>query len=331
MTGCAWCLHTEYTHIVHLEKSRGWIGGLRRVFGRVPLLQPNVFLPQWQVEGIATFEESVVTGKGRVPAGDFRMILNRAAVQGRFAPLDRAGGGVIDWPSGNGPYVYGAYFHQYLAERYGSVSLERLAEATAGTLPFFGSRAFRTVFGRSLGALWSDFESDTDGRIRSSGIADAFDATRLTRHGFSVTAPAFSADGRIFYSVVNPHDFPALMELRPGTTVPRRVASRYLGERIRCRRRPSGVQPAGGGPAYRSAIRSLRRSDRRWCTRRLTRDAARDGCGCRARWPHHRLHRAADRPPDSCHFRHAATGAIAGAGAIRLRGLDRILVAAVVA
>ncbi len=222
----------EYTHIVHLEKSRGWIGGLRRVFGRVPLLQPNVFLPQWQVEGIATFEESVVTGKGRVPAGDFRMILNRAAVQGRFAPLDRAGGGVIDWPSGNGPYVYGAYFHQYLAERYGSVSLERLAEATAGTLPFFGSRAFRTVFGRSLGALWSDFESDTDSRIRSSGISDAFDATRLTRHGFSVTAPAFSADGRIFYSVVNPHDFPALMELRPGTAVPRRVASRYLGERI---------------------------------------------------------------------------------------------------
>ena len=156
----------EYTHIVHLEKSRGWIGGLRHVFGRVPVLQPNVFLPQWQVEGIATFEESVVTGEGRVPAGDFRMILDRAAAQGRFAPLDRAGGGVIDWPSGNAPYVYGAYFHQYLAERYGSASLARLAEATAGTLPFFGSRAFRTVFGRSLGALWNDFEADTDGRIR---------------------------------------------------------------------------------------------------------------------------------------------------------------------
>ena len=58
-----------------------------------PCLRPRAgaatrtsFLPQWQVEGIATFEESVVTGKGRVPAGDFRMILNRAAAQGRFAP-----------------------------------------------------------------------------------------------------------------------------------------------------------------------------------------------------------------------------------------------------
>ena len=51
-----------------------------------------------------------------------------------------------------------------------------------------------------------------------------------------------------------------MMELRPGTAVPRRVASRYLGERIGCRRRPSGVQPAGSRAAYRSAIRSLRRS-----------------------------------------------------------------------
>jgi hypothetical protein len=28
----------EYTHVVHLSRGRGWIGGLRRVFGRMPLL-----------------------------------------------------------------------------------------------------------------------------------------------------------------------------------------------------------------------------------------------------------------------------------------------------
>jgi hypothetical protein len=221
----------EYTHIVHLEKSRGWIGGLRHVFGRVPFLQPNVFLPQWQVEGLATFEESVSTGSGRVPAGDFRMILDQAAVHGRFASLDRADGGVIDWPSGNSPYVYGAYFHQFLAEHYGPASLARLAEATAGTLPFFGSRAYRPVFGRSLGSLWKDFAADTESKI-ASGAHLPVQATRLTHHGFTVTAPAFSPDGRLYYSLVNPHDFPAIMELRPGTEVPRRIASRYLGERM---------------------------------------------------------------------------------------------------
>ena len=167
-----------------------------------------------------------------MPAGDFRMILDQAAVHGRFASLDRADGGVIDWPSGNSPYVYGAYFHQFLAEHYGAASLARLAEATAGTLPFFGSRAFRPVFGRSLGALWKDFKADTEARIEAGKVAPPVQPTRLTDHGFTVTAPTFSADGRLYYSLVNPHDFPAIMELRPGTTAPRRVASRYLGERM---------------------------------------------------------------------------------------------------
>ncbi|HXW03941.1 MAG TPA: hypothetical protein VD833_01810, partial [Vicinamibacterales bacterium] len=47
----------EYTHAVHMSRATGWIGGLRRVFGRMPLLFPNVFTPVWQIEGIATYEE----------------------------------------------------------------------------------------------------------------------------------------------------------------------------------------------------------------------------------------------------------------------------------
>jgi dipeptidyl aminopeptidase/acylaminoacyl peptidase len=220
----------EYTHIVHLEQSRGWIGGLGRVFGRLPVLYPNAFLPEWQIEGIATYEESVVTGRGRVPSGDFRMILNGAAAAGRFASIDRAGGGVVGWPSGNAPYLYGAYFHEYLASRYGPESLARLAGETAGALPFFGSRAFRTVFGRSLGAIWRDFEADTI--RRSESVTPPTRAVRRTAHGFIVSAPAFGAGGRLFYSVVNPHGFPAILELRADGSEPRQVATRYLGERL---------------------------------------------------------------------------------------------------
>ena len=104
----------EYTHVVHLEKSRGWIGGLRKVFGRLPILYPNLFVPTWQIEGLATFEESAITHQGRVPAGDFRMLLDEASAAGHFAPLDRASSAVIDWPGGASAYLYGAYFHQYL-------------------------------------------------------------------------------------------------------------------------------------------------------------------------------------------------------------------------
>lgn len=219
----------EYVHIVHLEKSGGWFGSLRHVFGRFPFFYPNLLLPDWQVEGLATYEESQLTGQGRVPAGDFRMLIDQAAAAGRFAPLDRATSAVIDWPRGNSAYLYGAYFHQYLADRYGAETFTRLASETAGRLPLAGSRAFKRVYGRSLGDLWRDFERETTARAAVDKAAEIRE--RLTHHGFNVTSPAYTADGRLFYSVSNPHGFPALMErLSDGSQ--RKVASRYQGNRL---------------------------------------------------------------------------------------------------
>lgn len=217
----------EYVHIVHLSRARGWIGGLRKVFGRMPLLYPNAFQPIWLIEGIATWQESAQTGRGRVPAGDFRLFLERAAADRRLEPIDRASSRISDWPSGNTPYLYGAYFHQYLADTYGPESLTRLADATARRLPYLGARAFRQVFGRSLGQLWKDFQSS----VGAAPAAPA-EAQRLTRHGFYVSGPRFMDDGRLLYSLADPHAFPSLMELSPGEPAPRRVAPRYLGEQI---------------------------------------------------------------------------------------------------
>ena len=219
----------EYTHIVHLDKAGGWIGGLRHLFGRAPLLYPNVFLPSWQIEGLATYNESVLTGQGRVPSADFRFILERAAASRRFEPLDRVNGGLVDWPAGAAPYAYGAYFHRYLAERFGAASIARLAEETSRRVPYFGSRAFTKVFGRSLGELWKDFAADTSQR----SVDGSPRRTQLTHHGFVVTAPAFNPSGRLFYAISNPHGFPSLMELpRAGGAGPRRIADKFLGDRI---------------------------------------------------------------------------------------------------
>jgi Tol biopolymer transport system component/phenylpyruvate tautomerase PptA (4-oxalocrotonate tautomerase family) len=217
----------EYTHVVHLSRRRGWLGGLHRVFGRLPLAYPNLFLPTWQIEGIAVFEESARTGAGRISAPDFRQIVDRAAAEGRFEPLDRTNGGLIAWPSGGAPYAYGGYFQQYLAARYGEASLRRLTDETAGRLPYFGSLAYKKVFGRSLGDLWRDFRDES----RRNAIPEAMTATRVTRHGFNVDALRFGAGGRLFYSVANPHGFPALMEASADGARQRRVITRFLGNR----------------------------------------------------------------------------------------------------
>jgi hypothetical protein len=217
----------EYTHILHLDRSRGLFGGLRRVFGRHPVLMPNIFTPPWQIEGLATYVESAATGGGRVRAGDFRLLLDRASAADRFASLDQASNARVAWPSGNTPYLFGAYFHQFLAEQYGDASLTRLADATAGHLPYFSPLAFRKVFDKPLGALWTDFEREAKTRVgASSGTAQ-----RLTGHGFTVSSPVFAGDGRLYYAVATPHEFPALMVREPdGGT--RRLTRRVGGGQV---------------------------------------------------------------------------------------------------
>ena len=221
----------EYTHIAHLSRARGWIGGLRRGFGRLPLLFPNLYQPLWGIEGIATWRESVGTGRGRIHAGDFRLLLDRAAGANRFESLDRVNGGNVDWPGGAAPYLYGAYFHQFLADRFGAESLRALSDETSRRVPYFTSRAYKSVFGRTLGQLWKEF-AETVQTSPGANATTETRAVRLTHHGFYVSGPRFGRNGRIYYSATNPHDFPALMEVDAAGGAPREVARRYLGNRI---------------------------------------------------------------------------------------------------
>lgn len=223
----------EFTHIVHLDRSAGWARGLRAVVGRTRYAFPNLFLPGWQIEGLATYEESAVTGEGRVHAGDFRAIVREAAAAGRLEPLDRVNGGLTDWPGGSAIYAYGVGFHAYLAERFGANTLAALAASTARSLPYTGSRTFKRVYGESLGALWRDFQ-----------IAEAEDTRRvpidvgvmrLTHQGFSVSGPRFdpfvcpTCPAEVLYSASDADGFPGLYRVAAGGGMPRRLTNRYLG------------------------------------------------------------------------------------------------------
>ena len=58
------------------------------VFGRAPIAFPNLFLPTWQIEGLATYAESAITGEGRLHAGEFRAITEEAARQLKIDPAE---------------------------------------------------------------------------------------------------------------------------------------------------------------------------------------------------------------------------------------------------
>lgn len=232
----------EFTHIVHLDQSRDWATAVRRVFGRVPLAFPNTLLPAWHIEGLATLEESAITGMGRAHAGDFRAVTNEAARTGRLEPIDRVNGGLTAWPAGNAVYAYGLGFSEYLAQRFGRERIGQLMTATAGQLPYLWPRAFTRVFGASVGTLWHDYQSSLAATLNSAGAqarvaaAAADGAVRLTHQGFVVSAPRIApaacerCPAQIVYSVQTPHEFPGLYGLpldRSGG--PERLTSRYLG------------------------------------------------------------------------------------------------------
>ena len=224
----------EFTHIVHLDRSEGWARVVRSIFGRTVYAFPNLFLPPWQVEGLATYEESLITGEGRLHAGDFRAIVGEAARQRRLEPLDRVNGGLTDWPGGAGVYAYGVGFHQYLADRFGAATLATLAEATARRLPYIASPAFKRVYGHSLGDLWRDYQESLNADGATAPTADR-SPTRLTRQGFSVSGPRFDrfpcagCPAEIIYSATNPRGFPALYRVGLAGGEPQRIATRYLG------------------------------------------------------------------------------------------------------
>jgi hypothetical protein len=224
----------EFTHIVHLDRSRGWPRVVRGAFGRVPIAFPNLFLPTWQIEGIATYFESALSGQGRLHAADFREIEREPARRGQAFPLDRANGGLTAWPNGLAPYAFGLGFHQYLSERFGADRLATLSERTAGRVPFTGSRSFKAIFGESLGALWAGYQQRLrDDAARSDTPRDP--SSQLTHEGFNVAGPRFAPGAcpgcspEVVYSVQSPHAFPALKAVSLDGAPPRSLTERYLG------------------------------------------------------------------------------------------------------
>jgi hypothetical protein len=257
----------EFTHIVHLDTSRGWAKGVRQVFGRVGLAFPNTWLPTWQVEGLATFEESAVSHEGRLHAGDFRAIVGEAARDGRLEPLDRINGGLTAWPGAYAAYAYGLGFHDYLAERFGPAALGRLAAATSGEVPYFWGRAFTRVFGASRGDLWTDYQRQRsaaaaapDARARAAD-AGRDRVVRLTHHGYLVSGPRITAPAcascpaSVLYTVQTADEVPGIFEVPiDGSTRPARLTDRYEGRTTTT----AATASASGGVVYFDQVEARR-------------------------------------------------------------------------
>jgi len=225
----------EYAHVLHLDRTGGVMKGVRWVLGRNPATFPNLFVPQWQVEGLATWAESALTGLGRLRAADVAGVVAAASASGR-ATIDRAGGGLVAWPSGHAPYFQGGVFDETVAAGYSPQALGDLSRETARRLPFLGGGAYQKVLGKSAGELWKDVFAATP-----EPSADSLSGIRrLTHDGFTVSGPRIARwqaaptgeRETVLYSSQGPHRFPDIRMVGLAGGVSSHVASRFDGQTL---------------------------------------------------------------------------------------------------
>jgi len=191
----------ELTHIFHLDRSRGiWAIG-QKIFGRAPLSFPNTYSPSWLSEGLAVYEESKLSGAGRIEGSEHRMIARAAAIDHRFPSVGALSLAQGRFPFGETAYSFGSLFVDFLAKEHGDSSVRRYVEkASANLIPYLVNIPAKQGFGLSFSRGWKQFEDSVAKSISSEPRSILPGWRELTRDGVYVFAPRWRSDSSIIYS-----------------------------------------------------------------------------------------------------------------------------------
>ena len=187
----------ELTHIVHLDKVAGAPKALQNVFGRFPLLFPNLWQPTWLIEGLATYVESEPeAGRGRLDNAMFDAYM-RLEVQSGVKSLREINSDGRAFPI-NKAYLYGAYFYRFLAERYGEPAVYKLVEQYSNNLiPFRIHSNPVAVTKKPMDLLWLEYQDWL--RERFADDSKASTATAILPHAiWQLDSPVLHESGELY-------------------------------------------------------------------------------------------------------------------------------------
>lgn len=234
----------EYSHILTMDAARGYSEVMRRIFGKplpgynpfsflmfIAAAPPNVFLPSWWHEGMATWGETEFTGIGRGRSTFYEMVLRTAVAEGNIPTIDQINGDVPYWPAGSMPYIFGLRLQKYIADRYGKDALGKLNTAHAGRFPYFINGAAQGLSGKDYPTLYremiADLKAEEGKRIDVLRRAPFTPLNRFDIEGELLTNPRFSPDGRLIaYNRRDPHGHEAIWMVNSDGTGSREVVRR---------------------------------------------------------------------------------------------------------
>lgn len=225
----------EYSHILTMDPVSGYSTVMRSIFGKTlpgydPLsvilflasAPPNVFMPDWWLEGIATWAETELTSSGRGRSSYVDMIFRMAVLEDRLPSVDQLNGDVPDWPAGNVPYIYGMLLEKYISVIKGKDALGELNVSHSRRLPFLISTPPERLTGLDYAELYSEMisklKTEQYEKIKLLNTQPVTGYQKLSIRGENITNPRISPDGK--YLAVNrrdPHSHEEIVILDSGT------------------------------------------------------------------------------------------------------------------
>lgn len=204
----------EYAHILTSDPVRGYSKVLRSIFGKtypggdatsillfLVTAPPNMLMPRWWHEGMATWSETELSSSGRGRSSFYEMIYRTAVAEKNLPTIDLINGEAPYWPTGNLPYIFGSRLVQYMAATYGKETPGRILIQQSGRPPYFingtvadqlDNRDYPAVYQEMLTALTKEQESS----IATLGSAPFTKTARITQGETWDTSPRFSPDGK---------------------------------------------------------------------------------------------------------------------------------------
>mgnify|MGYP000866526551 CR=1 FL=1 len=201
----------EFTHIVQIDAVGGFMSFLRVFMGKT--VAPSGINPTWIREGVAQYDETVLTQSGRGRGAYSEMMVRTAILDDAFLKIDEADGMSWKWPSFKGAYVYGIKFMQYLVDTYGEEKFLEFDRRVRGSpmLTMINHQA-RNVWGKTFYELWNEWREVLSDRyekqvaeLSARGLTEP-DPVVVQRRDEQYSAPALSPAGdKLAFTATSPH------------------------------------------------------------------------------------------------------------------------------
>lgn len=156
----------EYTHILSFEPKRGVVQALRYVYGSI--INANILLPRWWLEGIAVDMETRNSEFGRLRSTQQDSALRALALSGRLNEISLAEineTSIHTWPQGARPYLFGSLVWSEMIEQQKLDLVSKMHWRYGGRVPFFIEGPAQDHFGKSYDEIFEEAIRSTTQRV----------------------------------------------------------------------------------------------------------------------------------------------------------------------